>query len=75
MSNVMLFGAGRMGTVIAHAMEKLGHTVSVADTSSEALNLIEYHPAEYKTYHINDLDEDLKKILSQSFDLVISALP
>ena len=75
MSNIMLFGAGRMGQVIAHAMERLGHSVSIADTSSEALNLIEYDSAEYKTYHINDLDEDLKKILSQSFDLVISALP
>ena len=64
-----------MGTVIAHAMEMLGHTVSVADTSSEALKLIENHQTGYKTYHINDLDEDLKKILPQSFDLVISALP
>ena len=62
MSNVMLFGAGRMGAVIAHAMEILGHNVSVADASSEALNLIELRQEEYKTYHINDLDKDLIKL-------------
>ena len=85
MSNIMLFGAGRMGQVIAHAMERLGHSVSIADTSLEALNLIRQDCKDYKTYHINSSPvpsghgfisaDDLKEVLSQSFDLVISALP
>lgn len=72
MSNVIVFGAGRMGAVIAHAMKSLGHDVSVADASTKALDKL--RPS-YKTYLINNLDENLKVILSKPFSLVISALP
>jgi len=71
-SDVIVFGAGRMGAVIAHAMKKLGHDVSVADASTKALDKLS---PSYKTYLINNLDENLKVILSKPFSLVISALP
>ena len=36
--NASIVGAGKMGRVIAQAMEKLGHNLSILDTSSEALS-------------------------------------
>ena len=75
MANVVIFGIGQMGTVIAYAMSKLGHDLTLVDVSKEAFSsadrLID-KPLNKKA--VMNLESDAPDIIKGQ-DLVISALP
>jgi Trk K+ transport system NAD-binding subunit len=44
MANVVIFGVGQMGTPIAYAMSKLGHKLTLVDSSEEAFQAADVLP-------------------------------
>jgi saccharopine dehydrogenase-like NADP-dependent oxidoreductase len=75
---VVIFGIGRMGMVIAHAMKRLEYTVVGVDSSSEArqnLNSV-IEGQDFVFYQSNNLDADRSEILKhEEPDIVISSMP
>jgi len=75
MANVVIFGVGQMGTPIAYAMSKLGHKLTLVDSSEEAFQAADV---------LIDKPMDKEAVLNlrvsapsiiEGKDLVISALP
>ena len=79
----VILGAGRMGSVIAYAMNKLNFSVVAIDTSKPALEALSDKvdslrswSSEVVTLHVRDLGKQLEGILKkQQPDIVISSLP
>lgn len=79
----VILGAGRMGSVIAYAMNKLNFSVVAIDTSKPALEALSDKidslrswSSEVVTLHVRDLGKQLEDILKkQQPDIVISSLP
>ena len=77
MSKVTIVGAGRMGSVIAHAMQILGHDLSLVDRSKKSFDYFntlinDSLPVDF--YPIMNLSKDILGICKDS-EVVISALP
>ena len=71
MSNVVIFGVGNMGSTIAHAMNTLGHSLTLVDTNKEVLDKVGIKANKKSILHIG---EDAPSIV-EGKDIVISSLP
>lgn len=73
-----IFGAGQMGRCIASAMDKLGHELTIVDSSADSLSdcgdsLNDYLKHNFIHYH--DITKEHYEDLLDDTDVVISALP
>ena len=78
MKKVAVFGIGRMGTAISHAMSKLGYYVVGIDSNNDAANNFRYHIKKGEDgIFYNCEGRDYKELLTQfeAVDVVISSLP
>ena len=72
-----IFGAGRMGTAIAYAMNKMGYSLYVIDRDSKILNdnIGGLGINNYQLEAAHNLKTEVNRLLSNRPDVVISALP
>ncbi|MAF25628.1 hypothetical protein CL634_08680 [bacterium] len=75
MNNVLVMGAGRMGSAIAWAMSELGWKVSAVDTNSQALHNLTNIVPEFDAHFSNHTDALEKIFREKSPEIVISSLP
>jgi|LULM01.1.fsa_nt_gb saccharopine dehydrogenase-like NADP-dependent oxidoreductase len=73
-----IFGVGQMGRCIASAMEKLGHELTIVDSSEDSLSEcgnILGNFSKHNFIHYHDTSEEYYEDLLDDVDIVISALP
>ena len=72
-----IFGAGRMGTAIAYAMNKMGYSLYVIDRDLKILNenIGGLGINNYQLEAVHNLKTEVNRLLSNKPDVVISALP
>ena len=74
----VIFGVGQMGKCIASAMEKLGHELTIIDSSPESLSQcgdILGNFSKHNFIHYHDTSKEHYEGLLADTDVVISALP
>ena len=74
-NNVIVMGAGRMGSAIAWAMNELGWKVSAVDTDNEALHNLTNIVPEFNAYYANHAEALEKIVRDKAPRVVISSLP
>ncbi|GAA0212681.1 saccharopine dehydrogenase family protein [Kangiella japonica] len=74
MSNVVVLGAGMVGSVIARDMSEK-HEVSVVDNNTQTLKLVKKRLPSINTIEADVLNYDALKDILEPFDIVISAVP
>jgi saccharopine dehydrogenase-like NADP-dependent oxidoreductase len=67
----IIMGAGQMGRAIACGLNKLGHSVSVADIHSKSLEAVSGN--NFALIHTKDYGDD--RSFLKEYDVVVSALP
>ena len=73
-----IFGVGQMGKCIASAMEKLGHELTIVDSSADSLSEcgdILGNFSKHNFIHYQDTSKEYYQDLLDDTDIVISALP
>ena len=73
MSNIIVLGAGMVGSVIARDLSEK-HDVTIADIEPQTLKLLKKRLPSINTEEVNALDSEALKNLLQPFDIVIWAL-
>ena len=74
MSNIIVLGAGMVGSVIARDLSEK-HDVTIADIEPQTLKLLKKRLPSINTEEVNALDSEALKNLLQPFDIVICAVP
>jgi len=74
MSNIIVLGAGMVGSVIARDLSEK-HDVTIADIEPQTLKLLKKRLPSINTEEVNALDAEALKNLLQPFDIVICAVP
>lgn len=74
MSNVIVLGAGMVGSAMAIDMAKI-HQVTLADLSESVLSKVKQKCNELTTYQLDVTDKNELQRIIKEFDLVINAVP
>ncbi|AKE51973.1 saccharopine dehydrogenase family protein [Kangiella geojedonensis] len=74
MSNIIVLGAGMVGSVIARDLSEK-HDVTIADIEPQTLKLLKKRLPSINTEEVNALDAEALKNLLKPFDIVICAVP
>ena len=74
MSNVIVLGAGMVGSVIARDMSEK-HDVTIADIEPQTLKLLKKRLPSVNTEEVDALNGETLKSFLQPFDIVICAVP
>ncbi len=74
MSNIIVLGAGMVGSVIARDLSEK-HDVTIADIEPQTLKLLKKRLPSINTEEVNALDAEALNNLLQPFDIVICAVP
>ena len=72
-----IFGAGRMGTAIAYAMNKMGYSLYIVDRDLKTLskNIDGLEISNYQLESVHNLETEVSRLLRYQPDVVISAQP